>query len=107
MTTVRRADGRIPSGMCGLKYCNDGSGYAKDICRIPSGMCGLKSNDLAALLTMPSSHPVWDVWIEICVLSPSHCARSSHPVWDVWIEIFIDGEISGLINVASRLGCVD
>ena len=75
------------------------------------------------------SHPARGAWIEIVILSNScekmqshpargawieiHCKRlenrgfKSHPARGAWIEIATSTDISALMAVAPRKGCVD
>ena len=53
------------------------------------------------------SLPVWEEWIEICILSIKTSRMLSLPVWEEWIEIpaLYPGRIPE--NVSSRMGRVD
>ena len=47
---------------------------------------------ISSISSLKRSHPVWDEWIEIWMVSLTIGSLSqSHPVWDEWIEIIYFG----------------
>ena len=65
-------------------------------------------NQFTFKVTFNRSHPVRGAWIEMLIIKVEQVlAIQSHPVRGAWIEILLFFNMSIMLLVASRKGCVD